>query len=119
MSEEISLKGMQKGWPQTLKAYAIGFLGSLLLTALSFSLAALKLFSTQILIIVLVFLALAQAIVQLIYFMHFGKEEHPRWMTLIFWFMVLVILIFVLCTLWIMSDLNHRVMPDMPGIFSN
>ena len=111
MSEEMSLKEMQKGWPQTLKLYAIGFLGSILLTAISFSLAALKLFSTKILILVLVFLALTQAIVQLIFFMHFGTEEHPRWKALIFWFMVLVILIFVLCSLWIISDLNHRVMP--------
>ena len=119
MSEDRSLKEVQKGWPQTLRLYIIGFFGSLFLTAVSFSLAALKLFSIKILIAILGILALTQAIVQLLYFMHLGKEDHPRWMTLVFWFMVLVILIFVLCSLWIISDLNTRVMPDMPGVFSD
>lgn len=119
MSEERSLKEVQKDWPQTFRLYVIGFVGSILLTAVAFSLAAVKLFSTKILIAVLVFLALTQAIVQLIFFMHLGKEEKPRWMTLVFCFMVLVIIIVVLCTLWIISDLNHRVMPEMPSIFAS
>jgi cytochrome o ubiquinol oxidase subunit IV len=111
MSEERSLKEMQKDWPQTLKLYLHGFIGSLLLTGASFLLAATQLLSTRVLIPALVFLALVQAAVQLIYFMHMGKEAKPRWMTVVFNFMVLVILIIVLGTLWIMSDLNHRVMP--------
>jgi cytochrome o ubiquinol oxidase subunit IV len=113
MSEERSLKEIQKDWPQTLKHYIFGFIGSLLLTGASFSLAATHPFSHRVLILALVFLALVQAGVQLIYFMHMGKEKKPRWMTLVFNFMVLVILIIVLGTLWIMSDLNNRVMPDM------
>lgn len=115
MSEERSLKEIQKDWPQTFKLYAIGFIGSLLLTAISFSLTAAKLFSSQILIAVLIFLALVQAFVQLIFFMHMGKEAKPRWMTLVFYFMVLVVAIVVLGSLWIISDLDHRVMPDMMG----
>jgi len=113
MSEERSLREIQKDWPQTLKLYGIGFCGSLFLTGLSFSLAATHPFPRGILIGVLVFLALMQAIVQLIFFMHMGKEAKPRWMTLVFYFMVLVILIVVLGSLWIISDLDHRVMPAM------
>ena len=112
-SEERSLKEIQKEWPQTLKLYIIGFIGSILLTFISFSLAAARVFSNQILIPVLVFLALSQAIVQLVFFMHLGQEEKPRWLSLVFYFMVLVIGIVVLGTLWIMSDLDHRVMPEM------
>lgn len=119
MSEDRSLREVQKDWPQTMRLYVIGFVGSLLLTAASFWLAAVKMFSTKILIFVLVFLALVQAIVQLVYFMHLGHEDKPRWRALVFSFMVLVILIVVLCTLWIISDLNHRVMPEMPSIFSS
>ena len=113
MSDERSLQELQKGWPQTLKLYAIGFFGSLFLTGLSFSLAIEQFFSKKVLIIVLVFLALVQAFVQLLFFMHFGKEEKPRWMTLIFSFMALVLLIVVLGSLWIIFDLNNRVMPKM------
>ena len=114
MSEERSLTEIQKDWPQTLKLYLSGFIGSLLLTGLSFSLAALRLFPTPFLIPILILLAIIQAFVQLIFFMHMGKEAKPRWMTLLFYFMVLVVFIVVLGTLWIMSDLDRRTMPDMP-----
>jgi cytochrome o ubiquinol oxidase operon protein cyoD len=116
MSEERSLQEIQREWPQTLRLYIIGFIGSLFLTCLSFSLVALRLLPHKILIPTLVFLALAQAFVQLVYFMHMGTEKKPRWMTLVFNFMVLVILIVVLGTLWIMSDLDNRVMPDMSNM---
>lgn len=111
MSEDRSLREIQKDWPQTFKLYVIGFIGSLVLTGISFSLTAAKIFSRDLLIAVLVLLALVQAAVQLVFFMHMGKEAKPRWMTLVFNFMVLVIVIVVLGSLWIMSDLNHRVMP--------
>ncbi len=111
MNTERTLAEVQKDWPQTLKLYVIGFIGSIFLTLLSFSLAIAKIFSNQVLTVVLVFLALTQAIVQLIFFMHMGTESKPRWMTLVFGFMVLVLLIVILGSLWIISDLNHRVMP--------
>ncbi len=111
MSEERSLKEIQKEWPQTLKLYIVGFFGSLGLTGISFSLTAWEVFPKEILIPVLVLLALAQATTQLVFFMHMGKEEKPRWMTLVFSFMVLVLLIVLVGSIWIISDLNHRVMP--------
>ena len=42
-----------------------------------------------------------------------GQEAKPRWETLIFCFMVLILLIIVIGSLWIMNDLNERVMPEM------
>ena len=116
MSEERSLKEIQKEWPQTLKLYLSGFLGSLVLTALSFTFAGFQLFKEPILIVLLVFLAICQAFVQLIFFMHMGKEAKPRWMTLVFYFMALVLLIVILGSLWIIFDLNQRVMPEMPSM---
>lgn len=113
MSEERSLIEIQNDWPQTRKLYITGFIGSFFLTALSFSLAAMKLFSSRILIAILIFLAIAQAFVQLFFFMHLGKEAKPRWMILVFYFMVLVLLIVVFGSLWIIFDLNKRVMPEM------
>ncbi len=113
MSEERSLTQIQKDWPQTLKLYLTGFIFSVALTALSFSLTTVKFFSLPILIAVLIFLAVTQAFIQLIFFMHMGKEHKPRWMTLVFYFMVMVVVIVVLGSLWIISDLDHRVMPGM------
>lgn len=113
MSEERSLHEIQKDWPQTLRLYVTGFIFSLILTILSFSLAIEKFFSKPILIAALIFLAIIQAAVQLVFFMHMGKEHKPRWMTLVFAFMVLVVLIVVIGSIWIMTDLNARTMPPM------
>lgn len=110
---ERNLTEIQKDWPQTLNLYIIGFFLSILLTGVSFSLVLFKDVLGSLLTYLLIFFALVQAAVQLIFFMHMGKEAKPRWMTTVFGFMVVVILIIVLCTLWIMWDLNHRVMPLM------
>lgn len=113
MTHELSLNEIKKEWHGTLKSYLIGFTGSLLLTALSFSLVAFKLIAGQFLIYTIVGLALAQAILQLIYFMHLGQEDRPQWESITFYFMVIVLLIIAVGSLWIMHDLNERVMSNM------
>jgi cytochrome o ubiquinol oxidase subunit IV len=113
MHSDLSLDETMKEWHGNLKTYLIGFVASLFLTALSFSLVITKLFSGQILVYALIFLALLQAIVQLLFLLHLGQEAKPRWETLIFCFMVLVLLIIAGGSLWIMNDLNDRVMSDM------
>jgi cytochrome o ubiquinol oxidase operon protein cyoD len=116
MSQERSLKEIQKDWPQTFGLYIQGFIFCLILTAISFSLAALKLFSPWVSIFILVALAILQAVVQLVFFMHLGKESKPRWKLLVFYFMILILVVVVMGSLWIISDLNYRVMPDMSNM---
>jgi len=112
MNEE-NLETLQRHWPQTLKLYVQGLLGCLILTAASFLFAYFHPFSKPVLIFLLFGLALLQAAVQLVFFMHLGKETKPRWMIFFFYFMFLVLLIVVLGSLWIMHDLDQRVMPEM------
>jgi cytochrome o ubiquinol oxidase operon protein cyoD len=114
MTHDLSLKEIQKEWHGTLKSYVIGFLASFLLTAISFSLVITRLFSEQTLIYAIICLAILQAIVQLLFFLHIGQEEaKPRWASIVFCFTVLILLIVVIGSLWIMYDLNDRMMPDM------
>lgn len=113
MHEEPSLKEIQKEWHGSYKSYAIGFTASLLLTAVAFFLVMSRVLAGKLLVFSLVGLALIQAIFQLRYFLHLGEEPHPRWETVIFFFMVMVLLIIALGSLWIMSDLNDRVMSGM------
>lgn len=114
MDHDLALKEIQKEWHGTLKSYVIGFLASLILTVASFSIVAMRLFSGQIIMYTITSLAIVQAIVQLLYFLHVGQEEeNPRWATIMFCFTVLVLLAVVIGTLWIMHDLNARMMPDM------
>lgn len=116
MSEELSLKQIQKEWHGTLKAYIIGFIGSLVLTIISFSLVHTKIISGQTLLYTVVSLALVQAVIQLLFFLHVGQEAKPRWETVVFLFMLMVLVIVAFGTLWIMQDLDARMMSDMPRI---
>jgi cytochrome o ubiquinol oxidase subunit IV len=110
---ELSLREIKKEWHGSWRAYAIGFLASILLTCVSFLLVAAKVFSEETLIYTIIGLAIVQAIVQLIFFLHVGQEAKPRWETVVFYFMVMVLFIVVLGTLWIMFDLDERLMPEM------
>lgn len=113
MDEDLSLEQMQKEWHGTLRSYLIGFAACILLTATSFSLIIARPFPEWILVHAVIVLALAQAILQLRFFLHLGQEDKPQWETIVFYFMVLVLLIIVLGSLWIMFDLNERVMSHM------
>ncbi|MBA3815626.1 MAG: cytochrome o ubiquinol oxidase subunit IV [Parachlamydiaceae bacterium] len=119
MSHDLSLKETQKEYHGTLKSYLIGFIVSLVLTIVSFSLVASGILSGLNLVYTIVSLALTQAIVQLLFFLHLGQEEKPRWETFIFYFMVLILLIVVIGSLWIMSDLNERMMSNMGAAMSH
>lgn len=113
MSHDLSLKETQKEWHGTLKSYIYGFISSLLLTILSFSLVWTKFFLPQTLIYILVTLAVIQAICQLIFFLHMAEEPKPRWGAAVFCLMVTILLIIAVGSLWVMNDLNNRMMPNM------
>jgi cytochrome o ubiquinol oxidase operon protein cyoD len=113
MHTELTLKQIQREWHGTYKSYAMGFIASLLLTGISFIIVIAEVISGPALIYTLIGLALVQAICQLIFFLHLGQEAKPQWETLIFCFMVLILLIISLGTLWIMNDLNDRLMSGM------
>lgn len=113
MEAQESLKNCQKKWHGSAKTYAVGFSFSLILTCLSFSLVVFDLLQNRTLVVSLIALALIQALVQLIFFLHIGQEAKPKWETIAFCFTFAVILVIVLGTLWIMNDLNDRMMPPM------
>lgn len=113
MHDGLSLSETKKEYHGSLKGYIIGFILSLVFTLISFSLVFYEVLPRHTLFYTLPFLALIQAGIQLVFFLHLGKEEKPKWESLVFYFMVLVILIIVLGSLWIMYDLDHRTMQFM------
>jgi cytochrome o ubiquinol oxidase operon protein cyoD len=97
----------------TLKSYLIGFGLSLVFTLAAYFLVSEHLLNGWALGASIGVLALLQAAVQLLYFLHLGKEGKPHWNTLVFVFMFLVLLIIILGSLWIMYSLDYRVMDTM------
>lgn len=117
MSEhELSLKEIRKEWHGSLKGYLIGFIACIVLTSISFYLVYSKIISGLNLIYTIVGLALVQAAFQMLFFLHLGQEDKPRWETVVFFFMFSVLLIISIGSLWIMYDLNDRVMSNMTGM---
>jgi len=110
--EPILLK-IQKEWHGTYKSYLIGFFVSFFLTSLSFFLVIAKPFSNIWIIYSVIILAILQAIVQLIFFLHIGQESKPRFKTYFLIFSIFILFIFVVGSIWVMNDLEFRMMPEM------
>lgn len=113
METELSLPEIKKEYHGTLSAYIVGFISCLVLTGISFSLVVTKALDGDNLLYALALLAIVQAFFQLLCFLHLGQEAKPRWESIIFWFMTLVLLIIVAGSLWIMYDLDERMMVGM------
>ncbi len=113
MTTEFSLEDAKKQWLGTFRAYAIGFAFCLFLTTVSFALVVLKGFAGFPLVASLLALALLQATVQLRFFLHLGQAHNHRWEKLVFFFMIVLLLVVVIGSLWIMQDLDERMMMGM------
>ena len=97
----------------TLKNYVIGFISSIALTLAAYFLTYYHAAGRGMLFFLLGLLALTQFVVQLIYFLHVGKEFSPKYKLMVTGFMILVVVIVVGGSLWIMFNLNRRVMPNV------
>lgn len=95
----------------TLRSYITGFFLSLFLTLASYFIASEHLLSGSTFAMTIGGLASLQALVQLIFFFHLGKEPSPPWKLFVFLFMLLIVAIVVICTIWIMYNLDYRMMP--------
>jgi cytochrome o ubiquinol oxidase operon protein cyoD len=103
----------------TLAAYVTGYIFSLYLTFTAYLVVYNHLFSHLALTILIVALALVQFVVQMVFFLHLGRETRPRWKLAVMLFMVMVVLILVIGSLWIMSNLNSRMTPQQMNTYMN
>ena len=56
----------------------------------------------------IIVMAAAQFVVQVLLFLHLGDEDKPRWQTQSFAFVGLTALIIVIGSLWIMMNMNYN-----------
>ena len=101
----------------TIKPYIIGFVLSLFLTFAAFFIVNQHVtsrhlaFSHEVIITIILVLAIAQLFIQLIFFLHMGKEQKPRWNLAVFISFIGMILIIVIASIWIMYHLNYNMTP--------
>ena len=97
-------------WSINVRACMTGFLLSLILTFAAFLIVISKALSGKALSLTLGLLGLLQAGVILYYFIRVLSEKKPHWNTMIFIFMVMVIILVVFGSLWIMYHLDYNLM---------
>ncbi|KIC74805.1 Cytochrome o ubiquinol oxidase protein CyoD [Neochlamydia sp. EPS4] len=104
------IKTSQASRHGSFKSYGVGFALSIVLTLAAYIIVQEHLFSGKILALALVSLGVMQALIQLLFFLHLKEEAKPRWNLVALTFMIAVIAILVVGSLWIMNDLDERLM---------
>jgi cytochrome o ubiquinol oxidase operon protein cyoD len=94
----------------SLKSYTIGFILSIVLTAIAFGVVMSGNLSRSIVMLTIVGAAIAQILVHLHYFLHLNTSSEARLNVLGLVFTILIMLLFVGGSLWIMYNLNYRLM---------
>ena len=96
---------------RSLIAYSVGFAGSVALTLTAYFLVTNDIFSGWTTVLVIAGLAVLQCIVQLLFFLHLGQESRPRWQLISLLSMLVIFCVVVFGSIWVMYDLNDRMMP--------
>jgi len=96
---------------QGLRSYAIGLALATLLTIMSFFIAGTSLVWAPSIPIALFVLAIAQMGIHLVFFLHVTTGEDGINTILALAFGVMVVMLLMVGSLWIMSNLNHNMMP--------
>lgn len=60
---------------------------------------------------ILLVLALVQFVVQLVFFLHVGRESRPRWRLLLLVLMIFFAVVVIAGSIWVIYSLNYHMMP--------
>jgi cytochrome o ubiquinol oxidase operon protein cyoD len=93
------------------QSYIMGFVLSLLLTGLSFGAVMSGLVPHSMILSAIVIFAVAQLLVQLVFFLHLGASPEQRDNTVIFVLTALLIATIVSGSLWVMHNADENMMP--------
>ncbi len=103
-----------EGHHGSLKDYAIGFVLSVILTAIPFWLVMAKVFdkSSTTAAVILAFAAV-QVVVHMVYFLHMNGKAEGGWSLLATWFTLVLLVIVLAGSIWVMYHMNINMMPSM------
>ena len=103
-----------EGHHGSLKDYAIGFILSVILTAIPFWLVMAKVFdkSSTTAAVILAFAAV-QVVVHMVYFLHMNGKAEGGWSMLATMFTLVLLIIVLAGSIWVMYHMNVNMMPSM------
>ena len=107
MSHEHNAAGAAHG---NAKQYTIGFILSVILTLIPFGMVMAGGFSRGLLVAVIAITAIAQVLIQLVYFLHMNSSSEQRWNVIAFVYTIVCIAVLLIGSVWIMNYLHLNMM---------
>ncbi len=98
----------------TRRDYVIGFVLSVILTAIPFGLVMSGIITdTRITAGIVMVFALVQIVVHMVYFLHMNSKSENGWTLMALIFTIIVLTICLAGSLWVMYHMNTNMMPGM------
>jgi len=94
----------------SVKSYMVGFILSIILTAIPFGLVMFPSLPKNLTVLVVVAMAVIQVVVHLVYFLHMDRSKEQRSNVSTFLFTTMVIALLVGLSLWIMFSIHYEMM---------
>lgn len=94
----------------SLKEYIIGLILSIVLTVVPFYMVATGAFGDTATIIAIIVTAVAQVLVQLVFFLHMNGSSSQTWLTMSGIYAVFIVAFVILGSMWIFEHLNHNLL---------
>ncbi|MDF0542387.1 cytochrome o ubiquinol oxidase subunit IV [Sphingobium sp. H39-3-25] len=101
----------EEGHHGSLRDYVIGFVLSVILTAIPFWLVMARPIAIGPTMVIIVALAAVQMIVHVIYFLHMSGKAEGGWTVISMLFTIILVAIMLTGSLWVMYHLNTNMMP--------
>ena len=95
----------------SFRSYMIGFVLSVILTAIPFALVMTGVLPTNATAMIVMGAAAVQIVVHMIYFLHMNSKSEGGWIMLALIFTIIVVVIALSGSLWVMYHLNTNMMP--------
>jgi cytochrome o ubiquinol oxidase subunit IV len=107
------------GYHATVKGYVVGFLLSVVLTAIPFWLVMGKVLPSQATGIIVLVFAAVQMVVHMVYFLHLNGKVEGGWSMLALLFTAILVVIMLAGSVWVMYHMNTNMMPMDPHAVGN
>lgn len=104
----------------SLKTYLIGFVLSVILTAIPFWLVMGEVFENKLVTAILIMaFAAVQIVVHMVCFLHMNPRSEGGWTIMALIFTLIIVAIMLAGSLWVMYHLNTNMMPMSPEMMKN
>ena len=94
----------------SVREYVLGLILSIVLTAVPFGLVMSGAVGETLATAVILICAVAQVLVQLVFFLHMNGSSEQLWNTTSAVFVVILVAILIVGSIWIMQHLNHNML---------